>query len=409
MPVDVLIPKVGEATSAVTVTRWFKQVGDWVEEGEPLFEINTEKVLIAIEAHSAGTLIEILAGEGAQVQPLDVAARLAPASEDVPSAAPAQPGAGVAPVRPQAEAVGPRAAEPPIRQPGRGRHRATPRARRLAEELGVDLATVAGTGPGGLISTEDVERAAARPAAAAPPPEPEGAGRPLSAPRQAIARRMTLSKTTVPHFYLLRDVAMTQAARLRDYLGAKYGTRPGYTAILVRACALALGEMPALNANLRGDLVFPRQTIDIGVAVVIPATDGGGEPGLVVPVIRQADRKPLLELDRELAQLVERARGNRLRLADLDPEGHSLVLTNLGAYGVDAFIPIIDPPDPMIVAAGRVAERPWVEGGQLVVRPVVTLTVAADHRVLDGAAAAAYLDRVRELLEYPYALEGKHA
>lgn len=401
MKIEIVIPQLGEAVAEVRLAEWLKNEGDQIRKGEPLFEVDTDKAVVEVEAFADGTLVEILVPAGSPVMPQQVVALLEPAEETAwPYGVPGRPDEA-----PYAAEVTPDRKAPPVVGPARVQ--ASPKARRLAEELGVDLAGLVGTGVDGMITVRDVQEAArAIPAAS---PIPEGA-QPLSRLREAIARRMALSKTTIPHFYVIRDVNMTQAARLRDRASEQDDEKLSYTTLFLRACALALRDFPTLNANLRDGRLFPRATIDIGVAVAVAPIDdtssggGEGEAGLIAPVIREVDKKPLREINLELSELVARARSNRLRSYDLEPAGRSLIITNLGMYKVDTFIPIIDPPDPMILAVGAVADRPWVEDGRLVVRLAATLTLAADHRIMDGVTGARFLDRVCDLLENPDAL-----
>jgi pyruvate dehydrogenase E2 component (dihydrolipoamide acetyltransferase) len=293
---------------------------------------------------------------------------------------------------------------------------AAPKAKRLAQELGVDLASVAGSGPDGLITAEDVQAAAAaslRRAASAPKqPLPMGEiasahttgfamtnVEPLSRLRQAIAERMIAAKQQAPHFYLMADVEMTQAQRLRAHLQAVQPAvrPPSYTDMIVRAAALAFKAKPQLNVNLVEGGLARRAAIDIGVAVSL-------EDGLIVPVIRGADRLSLREISQAQRAATERARGGRLRPDDLGDK--SLTVSNLGMHGVDAFVAILDQPAPMILAVGRVADRVVAVAGQATVRPMCTFTLSVDHRVLDGVQAAEFLMLVKGHIENPYELMG---
>jgi pyruvate dehydrogenase E2 component (dihydrolipoamide acetyltransferase) len=450
MTIEIVVPQVGEAVAEIRLVAWLKDAGDPVKKGDTLFELDTDKVVVEVDAFTDGTLVEILVPADTAVVPLQVVALLEPEGEtDLLPAVPdhrdeeprtveavfddeqASPvvrrvaaqlnidlgaieGTGrdgritVKDVQRFAAELG--VDEPTIRGVVSERILATPKARRLARELGVDLADVVGTGVGGMITTEDVHLVAQTGEAVTPSPfatqrlpelQPPSPMWPTSKMRDAIARRMTLSKTTIPHFYLLRDVNMARAAQLREDWVAPGVDKPSYTAIVLRACALALLDFPGLNVNLREGEFFPRQSIDIGIAVAVERDEIEGEKGLVVPTMRDVDRKTLQEINVELAEMIVRARSARLRPEDMEPMGRSLVITNLGMYSVDVFVPIIDPPDPMILALGAVGERPWVEDGELAVRLVVTLALAADHRIMDGVAGARFLDRVCVLLEQP--------
>jgi pyruvate dehydrogenase E2 component (dihydrolipoamide acetyltransferase) len=268
---------------------------------------------------------------------------------------------------------------------------ASPKARRVAQELGVALAGLTGTGVDGLITARDVEAAAD-----SATPQPSAAGvQPLSKLRQTIARRMQTSKQTAPHFYLTAETDMTQAQQLRAYCRQTLGWErsPTYTDLIVRACVVALVAMPDCNITYTEAGLAPRPTIDIGVAVSVAG-------GLIVPVLPGADRLSLAETSAQIRDLGERARQGRLRPADMGAK--SMVVSNLGMTGVDSFTAIIDPPDPMILAVGRVAERIVPLNGQPVIRPMCTLTLSADHRAFDGVQGAQFLMRVKAILENPF-------
>jgi pyruvate dehydrogenase E2 component (dihydrolipoamide acetyltransferase) len=428
MMIEIVVPQVGEAVAEVRLIEWLKEEGDPVRKGEPLFEVDTDKAVVTVEAFADGTLAQILVPAGSTAMPRQVVGLLAPAGEEVTApeepagesaAGPKRPSVERGKVSPVAQRVaeelgidardvmgtgpGGRVTAEGVRQYAAqqaegatlaprggkpGRALASPKARRVAKELGVDLTGLVGTGIDGLITAEDVQ-AAAESAQVTP------AARPLSKPRQAIARRMTASKQTVPHFYLMADVDMTQAQRLRTHCRQTLGWErvPTYTDILVRACALALAALPEVNLVYSDEGLIERQTVDIGVAV-------GTEGGLIVPVVSRADGLSLRETSERIHGLAERARQGRMREGDLSPK--SMVVSNLGMQGVDAFIAIIDPPAPMILAVGRVADRVVPVGGQPAIRPMATLTLSVDHRALDGIQGARFLMRVRTILENPF-------
>lgn len=440
MTVEVTVPQIGEAVAELHVAAWLKKEGDYVKRGEPLFEVDSDKAVVEVESFVEGTLVRILAPAGSAVMPLDVVAIIAEAGEEAPAEGGPPPTAAEAPAKPQKAGASPvarrvaaelgvalwavngsgphgrvmsedvrrhasgqdtpTAAATPARE---GRALASPRARVRARELGLDLSRLgAGTGVDGMITVKDVEAAAAQtvtPATQQAAPR-RGEAQPLSRTRQAIAARMHLSKQSVPHFYLMADVDMSAAQALRAYCRDRLGWEraPTYTDLIVRACALALAAMPQVNISYVEGGVARHDTVNIGVAV-------GLEDGLIVPVVREADRLSLAETSRRVRQLSERARSGRLQAADLGQK--SMVVSNLGMYGVDAFIAIIDLPDPMILAVGRVADRVVPVGGQIAIRPLCTLTLSVDHRVLDGVLGARFLEGVKDHLENPYALLGQ--
>jgi pyruvate dehydrogenase E2 component (dihydrolipoamide acetyltransferase) len=384
---DIVVPQVGEAVSDVRIARWLKSTGETVRKGEPLFEVDTDKYVIAVDAFVGGTLEEILAPEGAEVSPQQVVARIAVSGGDAPP--PATPSreddSGESKARPAA----------PSRKRGR-RVRATPKARRRAAELGIDLEALSGSEASGTIEAADVEAAAggARTEATA-----EQTSISRERMRRVVAERMQLSKQTVPHFYVSSDVDMSEAVRLRAHCVAELGWEnpPTYTELLVRACARAIAASPRVNvsydAEKRG--IVSGETVDIGVAVAL-------DEGLVVPVLSGADRIGLEETSVRLRGLMTRARSGRLDPGDVGSK--SMVVSNLGATGVDAFVAVIDIPDPMILASGRVADRVVAVDGAHAVRPECTLTLSVDHRALDGEPAARFLILVKAELERAFGL-----
>jgi pyruvate dehydrogenase E2 component (dihydrolipoamide acetyltransferase) len=452
MATDIYLPQLGLTMTEGTVTRWLKAPGDPVKRGEPVAEIETDKVTTEIEAPADGILGPILVPAGGvapiggllshilapgEAPPAGGATTVAavPTTTAAPTAAaapaPAAPPASerlVATPRArrtahemgidltQVEASGPggRIVEADVRWHADHSRAATPRvspvARRLARELGVDLSTVQGTGEGGRIRREDIERAAAaaRPAPAAAPapaPAPTGAAEPLTGVRRIVAERMTHNFTTTPHFYLTAEVDATALTRMREGLLAKVqaasGARLTVTDILIKVCAQALSEQPEVNVAFAesggGPAIVRQSEVNVGVAVAL-------EQGLVVPVVHHADRLTLAEIARRRSDLVERARSGKLGLQDL--EGGTFTLSNLGMFGVDQFQAIINSPQSAILAVGRVRERPVAVDGAVVVRPTLFLTLSVDHRLLDGAQGARFLERVAQLIAEPYLLLG---
>jgi pyruvate dehydrogenase E2 component (dihydrolipoamide acetyltransferase) len=449
---ELTMPKMGDAMEEGTLLRWLKSEGDEIQEEEPIAEIQTEKATIEVPSYVAGKLTRILVPEGqtvpvgtpiAQYEPeggetngqaapgAAGAAPIAADREHVPGASQAMPATPGQPAGARPAAGGAREPEPRPQPPGPGnghptaappandvaahpageRVRATPLARKVAAARGVDLAQVHGTGPGGRIVEADVERTiaqppAARPAApspgarpAAPSPQPAGPGerRPLSPMRKTIARRLTESKQTVPHFYVTMEIDMAAAARFREQLNALGNERPSvpYDALIIKACAAALQKFPAVNSQFAGDALVQPDGIHIGVAVSL-------EEGLIVPVVRNADQKSLTAVAAELTALVERARAGKLQPAEYS--GGTFSISNMGMFGVKSFIAVINPPESAILAIGAVQQRPVVKDGQVVPGTVTDVTLSADHRVVDGAVAAQFLRELKRLLESPLLL-----
>jgi pyruvate dehydrogenase E2 component (dihydrolipoamide acetyltransferase) len=422
--VEIRVPQIGEAASELTLVNWIKAVGDVVHKGEVLFEVDSDKAIVEVEAYIDGTLVEILVPAGSSIMPLQVVGQLLPVQEEKESSPPAidshpqeqsvspavqRPAADLGVTPDQAISSGSggqitvadvrsRAASGDGNSAERTRVIASPKARRLARERNIDLRSIAGAGHDGMIHARDIETATAPDSVGAFNIETDNIV-PASKSRRVTAARMLQSKQTVPHFYLMVDVDMTQVITLRNYCTEKLGWErpPTYTDVLIRACAVALAKLPEVNRSYSERGIITRSRIAIGVAV-------NTNDGLVVPVIPDADRMTLRETSTLLRELAVRAREGRLRSGDMSAK--SLVISNLGAHQVDAFIAIIDPPDPIILAVGRVAEHAVPVDGQVVIRPMCTLSLSVDHRVLDGVQGARYLEQVKEQLDYPFELLG---
>jgi pyruvate dehydrogenase E2 component (dihydrolipoamide acetyltransferase) len=404
---EVIMPKMGDAMTEGKVLRWIKQQGDTVRKGEPIAEIETDKVNVEIEAEWDGTLSQVLVGAGG------VAAVGAPIAVLVrPGELPPAPPAATrqAAVPPSGAALAPQVPTPQATRPAEHADvgRASPLARRLADQHGIPLSAIRGTGPDGRITKEDVEAAiAAKPApgvaavgrpATTAPASPAGLREvPLTRIRQTIARRMTESKQQAPHFYVTVSIAMDAALGLRRQLneGLAEEQRISVNDLVLKAVALALVKFPNLNASFAGDVVRHPGEINIGMAVPLPV-------GLISPTLHHCDRKPLQQIARESRALVERARAGHLRAEDLT--GGTFTVSNLGPFGVDSFAAIINPPQAGILAVGTARPQPVVSNGAVTVATIMQATLSVDHRVSDGAEAAGFLAEVKRLLEAPQAL-----
>lgn len=387
---EVIMPKMGDAMTEGKILAWRKRDGERVAKGEVLVEIETDKVNVELEAEASG-LLHIAVPEGQAVPVGQVIAYI----NGQPSPAPA-PAPEAALEVPPPTALGPQPSPPA--QPAPPRVKASPLARRIASEHGVDLSAVRGTGPGGRIVERDVLAFLESRAAAPPPTEEEYEDVPLSRMRQAIARVVTHSKQHVPHFYVTAEVDMSRALELRDQLLEALGEEGRVTVndLVLKATALALRWHPDLNAHMLDDATLRRfRRVHLGIMVATP-------DGLVAPVLRDADRLPLLQLARETRRLIEGTHAKRLRQEDYT--GATFSVSNLGMYDVVNFVAIINPPQAGILAVGRAQERPVVRSGQVVLRPLMQLTVSADHRVTDGVGAAQFLVEVKRLLENPVRL-----
>jgi pyruvate dehydrogenase E2 component (dihydrolipoamide acetyltransferase) len=438
MATQMTLPRLGQGMESGTIVRWLKQEGEQVEKGEPLYELDTEKVTQEVEAEASGILLKILVAEG-EVEVGKPVAVIGEQGESVPESSgngasakrvgkdeesetpdrvePDEEGAEIGVEKPAegperepereagreaAEEEAERAEAPPA-PAGRdgGRIKASPLARRLAREHGIDLAAVRGTGPEGRIVAEDVERSAAGATAAAPAPAAAAAPAPgevevvpFNSIRKTIARRMT-EAWQAPAFQIAMTADMSAAMRLRAQLVERMRegeAKPTFSDVLTKACAVALLRHRAVNAHFAGDAVRLFPTANVGFAVAI-------EGGLVVPVIKSAERKTIAELANERADLVARTRAGKLVQDDLD--GGTFTISNLGMYGVDRFVAVLNPPQAAILAVGAIEERPVVRDGELVVRPLMELVLSCDHRSIDGATAAEFLGTVKAFLEEP--------
>ena len=430
----VVMPKLSEAMETGKVIKWLRNEGDRVQSGDIVAEIETDKADVEMEAFGAGVLRKIVvpAGERAPVGSLigviaepgeDIASVLAEAGGPSP-AAKAPPAVSPAPAAPVPKSVAPAAAPAPAvssaaaavpAAPVAERLRVSPLARKVAAQAGLDLRLIQGTGPGGRIIRRDVEAATtagavAAPAAAAAAPAAAPALRPvrpdaagpeyevvaLTPMRAAIAKQMPLSKAPIPHFYVTSEVAMDRAWDLRQELNALDGQpKISVNDLVVRACALALTEHPHVNASFQGDAVRVYHRAHIGIAVAL-------DDGLITPVLRNCESKPLAQIAVESRDLAERARARKLRAQELS--GATFSISNLGMYDVAEFSAIINPPEGAILAVGSVRQVPVVAGPGLGVGRRMNVTLSCDHRVMDGAMGARFLQTVRRLLEEPLRL-----
>ena len=415
MATAVIMPKVDMVMETGTFIEWLKQEGESVEKGSPLFVIMTDKASIEIEAPASGILAGVTAKPDDVIPVTEVIAFVLAPGEDLPAEAPAPPAPVVeeaVPAPTPVETGHAEGTETVAPGPDDGKFRATPVARRLASELGVDLALVEGRGPRGRIHKADVldfagqgARVQAAPAAAAPAvvvPLPSARQKkvvPLTGPRKIIAERMAYSAFTAPQITLTLSVDMSEAARLRSRLLAsieeRTGLRLSFTAILARAVASTLPRHPYLNASLNGDEIVLWEDVHMGIATSI-------EDYLIVPVIREAQTKDLEQVVAGLGNLVERARAKRLSPSEM--AGSTFTISNLGMFGIESFTAIINPPESAILAVGKIVNTPLDVEGQIELRPVMQLTLSADHRIVDGAAGARFLADLKAVLENPYLL-----
>src|SRR2546425_869455 len=425
MPVDVTMPKLSDTMEEGKILKWLKHPGDHVAIGEIIAEVETDKANMELEAYDEGTLAEVGVPEGESAPVGAVIAVLAAPREGV-AAGPAA-GAGKAAPSARAPASAPGAAAAAKAEAGREPFRptvvrrpepvesrgaaasvkASPLARRIAQEHGLDLAQVTGTGPGGRIVQKDVEAALAarggpppapaKPAAPAqPPPAAEGRVE-LSRIRRTTAKRMGESKREIPHFYASTEIAMDEAARLKEALAALEGEYEGltYTHVVLKAVGLALTRVPELNASYDGDAMVLHEAVNVGVATAV-------DDGLVVPVVRHCDREPLAAIVRQARGLLERARSGRFASDDLT--GATFTLSNLRMLPVTEVPAGVNPPQAGSPAVGTIRATPVGRDGQVVPGRRMTVTVSCDHRIIDGVLAGRFLRELKGLLENPLAL-----
>ncbi len=418
MSSQVTLPRLGQGMETGTIVRWLKSVGESVEKGEPLYELDTEKVTQEVEAEASGVLLKILAGEGEEIEVGKAIAVIGQEGEEVPEeeetpdrVEPDEGGAEIGvekpaeaperePERERGREAGPEGPSEPEQRQNGGRVKASPLARRIARERGIELSALRGTGPEGRIVAEDVERASASgavsvaPAAAGRAPSGEVEVVKLNQMRKTIARRMT-EAWEAPAFQISMSADMTASIRLREALLAQVedgGVRPTYSDILTKVVALALMRHRDVNAHFDGDSVNLFPTANVGIAVAIPH-------GLVVPVIPGCERLTIPEIAAARADIVSRTREGKLRAEDLD--GGTFTISNLGMYGVERFTAVLNPPQAGILAVGAIEERAVVVDGDLEIQPRMDMTLTVDHRSVDGATASEFLATVKAFLEEP--------
>jgi len=389
MAISVVMPALELAQETGKVLVWIKKEGDKVVKGEPLLEIETDKVSFELEAQADGILAGVRSHAGDVVPVGQIIAWLVapgeqpPAESDTASSNLHKSMAEQARPMTAASASRTAAPSPAPEKPAEGGPRISPKARRMAQELGVDISRIIGTGPGGTISGEDVQAAAAKPA-----PAP-AASESLSAIARLMAERTTQSWTTVPHFFLARDVDAGALNAAREQFGRDKFT---HTDFLIAMVARTLLNHPKMNASWAGSAIRLNPSVNISLAIAVPE-------GVVGAVIPNAATIAIAEIAAQRKDLAERAKSGRLRPTDIT--GGTFTISNLGMFGVDAFSAIITPPQAAVLAVGRIADRAVAVNGQPAVRPMMTITLSSDHRVVDGAQAAAFLNDLAGALENP--------
>ncbi len=416
MAISILLPALSPTMSEGRITKWLKKEGDKVNSGDAIAEVETDKSNLEIEATDSGTLLKIVVpggtaapiggvigwlGKPGEAIPDAPAAAPAPVAEtpaEKPAEKPAPAAAATVPAKPK-----PAAPAPKVAAAGE-RLRASPLARKMAESEGLELSAISGTGPNGRVVKRDVEEAMSAPAekkskgatiirstpGVRQPPD----NLPVSTMRKVIAQRLGEVKPGVPHFYLNVDVEMDQALKLREEAKAQE-LKVSVNDIVVKATAMAVRRFPRINQIFAGDSIQQLHTVDVGVAVAI-------EDGLITPIVKDADQKGLAEIGEEVRALAERAKKKSLKPDEYT--GGSITVSNLGMFGIDSFIAVLNPPQAAILAVGKVEPKVVVRDNQMVIRQMMSITLSGDHRVIDGAVGAQYLQILRDLLEHPLRL-----
>jgi pyruvate dehydrogenase E2 component (dihydrolipoamide acetyltransferase) len=403
MATNVIMPALGVAQQTGTLLKWLKSEGQTVTKGEPLMEIETDKATVEIEAAAAGVLARVTAKAGDEVPVGQTIALILAPGEALPTKQTAPATAPLLPPLPQGEGRGEGRAGTSTRSISAtetvaattlqsGRVLASPKAKRIAKERGIELSSLRGSGPDGSVLAADVLRAAtenvARPATATAP-----GLLPLTPMRRIVGQRMTQSKQTAPHFYISMNIDMTAVTKFRAAAKERGAEAiPSVNDFILQAAAGALKDFPSMNSSFTEQGIEQHADINIGMAVAL-------EEGLVVPVIRNADRLSLVELAKHSRALADKAQNKKL--FPLDYDGGTFTVSNLGMLGVESFIAIINPPQCAILAVGRVAPRVVTDGDGIEIKSMMTATLSADHRVVDGASAARFLRQVKQALETP--------
>lgn len=412
----VYMPKLSDTMTEGVVAEWHKKIGDTVKSGELLAEIETDKATMEFESFYDGVLLHIGIEKGKTVPVNSLLAIIGNAGEDV-QALIAQAGSSTTGDTPKSEVVTPEPAPAPTPAPvavatpaaapvatstvsntnASGRILASPLAKKLAEEKGVDLAFIAGTGEGGRITKRDVDHyvpynAPARSVAQATVGVESFTDEPISQMRKTIARRLAESKFTAPHFYLTISIDMDNAIAARKSMNSQDGVKVSFNDMVVKAVAMALRKHPTVNSSWLGDVIRTNHHVNIGVAVAV-------EDGLLVPVVRFADNKGLMEIGNEVRTFAQKAKDKKLQPADW--EGNTFTISNLGMFGIEQFTAIVNPPDSCIMAVGGISEVPVVKNGQVVPGNIMKVTLSCDHRVVDGASGSAFLQTFKQYMENP--------
>jgi pyruvate dehydrogenase E2 component (dihydrolipoamide acetyltransferase) len=399
----VRMPKLSDTMTEGTVAAWHKKVGDKVKSGEVLAEIETDKATMEFESFQDGVLLHIGVEKGATAAVDSVLAILGKEGEDVAALLAGDTGTPAPAAAPQAPApaapvAAPVAVATTAAEHTNGRLKASPLAKKIAKEKGIDISSIEGSGEGGRIIRRDVEGAQAGTTSVSVAPVFVASGteqyteESVSQMRKTIARRLAESKFTAPHFYLTMEIDMDAAMQARQSINQQSDSKISFNDMVVKATAMALRKHPKVNSAWLGDKIRYNQHVHIGVAVAV-------EEGLLVPVVRFANEKGLSQIGAEVKSFAEKAKQKKLQPSDW--EGNTFTISNLGMFGIEEFTAIINPPDACILAVGAIRSVPVVKNGQVVPGNVMKVTLSCDHRVVDGALGAAFLQTLKSYLENP--------
>lgn len=406
MATKVSMPKLSDTMEEGLILKWLKKEGEAVKQGEIIAEVQTDKADMELEAYDTGIIRKIFVPEGKGAAVGKPIAIIGTATEDIAALLADTSAPSVSHTASAIVASSPKSSDRPqplnvsAAAPGMAddaRMKVSPLAKAIAQQNKIDLNSISGSGPMGRIVKKDLESALTRGASRATHAYVPGTSTeiPLTMMRKTIAKRLVESKTTAPHFYLTYEVDMRRAIDLRASVNSNGNVKISYNDIIVRACAFALGKHPRVNSTFAVDKIIQHGAINIGVAVAL-------DDGLITPVIRNADMKNLFEIAGESKELAAKARDKKLKLEEFS--GGTFTVSNLGMYGVEEFAAIINPPEGAILAVGTIVEKPIVENGQIVVGHRLRLTLSCDHRVVDGAVGAQFMQELKQVLENPWKL-----
>jgi len=395
----ITMPRLSDTMTIGTVAKWHKKIGDKVSEGDLLAEIETDKATMEFESFQEGHLLFIGVSEGKEAPVDSILAILGEKGEDIAALISSNGKSETKRDEPKAPIAETQETKTEVStaqtSQDQGRVKASPLAKKIAEDKGVSLSQVQGSGEGGRIVKRDLENISASSATPTSIRSQEDRVVSVTQMRKTIARRLAESKFSAPHFYLTMEIDMTEALNQRKMMVEKHGVKFSFNDLIIKACALALRNHPAINSSWLGDSIRFNGNINIGVAVAV-------EDGLLVPVVRNADHKGVIQIGDEVRVLATKAKEKKLQPSEW--EGNTFTISNLGMFGIDEFTAIINPPDACILAVGGISQKPIVANNEIVIGHIMKVTLSCDHRVVDGATGAQFLQEVKRYLETPLSM-----